>query len=165
MCQKQNKCHKLTNKCNGLHDFGSNFSPLLEEFWQTTKCFLAICIGKQAAASTVKKGFQETHHHANCDRNGNELSNPRTMKMVTSIAWKKNRKRRRVIPFSQIALLHASTGGKTKANRGSKSNYSFSCLLEHLHVLLIGTTKLEVKRDTIAGKRENNNRKSLLHSG
>ena len=33
--------------------------------------------------------FQElrttTHHHANCDRNGNELSNPRTMKMVTSV--------------------------------------------------------------------------------
>ena len=53
---------------------------------------MAICIGKQAAASTVKKGFQETHHHANCDRNGNELSNPRTMKMVTSIAWKKNEK-------------------------------------------------------------------------
>ena len=26
-----------------------------------------------------------THHHANCDRNGNELSNPRTMKMVTSV--------------------------------------------------------------------------------
>lgn len=57
-----------------------------------------------------ERSFQETHHHANCDRNGNELSNPRTMKMVTSIAWRKKnepKRRRRVIPFSQIALLHA----------------------------------------------------------
>ena len=34
-----------------------------------------------------ERSFQETHHHANCDRNGNELSNPRTMKMVTSVTW------------------------------------------------------------------------------
>ena len=41
---------------------------------------------------------EETHHHANCDRNGNELSNPRTMKMVTSMKTD--------LLFLQIALLH-----------------------------------------------------------
>ena len=51
-------------------------------------------------ASTEKKHFKttKTHHHANCDRNGNELSNPRTMKMVTSMKTD--------LLFLQIALLH-----------------------------------------------------------
>ena len=36
-----------------------------------------------------KKAFQDgetkkTHHHANCDRNGNELSNPRTSTTKTT---------------------------------------------------------------------------------
>ena len=101
-----------------LHVFGSNFSPLVEEFWQTTKCFLdTICIGK--LSSTVKKGFQETHHHANCDRNGNELSNPRTMKMVTSIAWRvEEKKRKKSDPFFANSIIACFRAGKTKLVEG-----------------------------------------------
>ena len=107
--------------------------------------------------STVKKGFQETHHHANCDRNGNELSNPRTMKMVTSIAWRQKKNwREKSDPFfanSIIACTEAKQSS-TEANRGSKSNYSFSCLWQTLacpvnrHVQIRSQT-----RYTIAGKR------------
>ena len=72
---------------------------------QQNVIFLAICIAAERWEEAEpkrsfgegfdrKKSFQETHHHANCDRNGNELSNPRTsMKMVTSVACIKNRLR------------------------------------------------------------------------
>ena len=40
-----------------------------------------------------KKAFQDgetkkTHHHANCDRNGNELSNPRTKSTTKTTTMK-----------------------------------------------------------------------------
>ena len=101
--------------------------------------------------STVKKGFQETHHHANCDRNGNELSNPRTMKMVTSIAWRQQKNwREKSDPFFANSII-ACTKRQNKALQRLIEGLNLIILSlvfgKHLHVLLIGTSKLEVKRD------------------